>query len=351
MVPEPDQKSDDPYPLDLESANVNQPTGDNFRRWVRYSHQILAAMASDAEIPPLRITAVLTDDFSGAVNEALSANGQDEYTAERLGGTAIAKTIPITDDHGEVRVIFDSTIWRPGASSNSELLGLFLAAHEFTHAFIGRLRAVSGAMNGVILPSRTPVEVARSIARISVEEFVADIVAGRILATAGSATVDGETRPVRPADLYGFANGYSDQLGMVLDQTVYPGWPNLVQSYREHQIDLGTMWSRIGQGTDQALTLIAHAEAEAILNEGVQPLDETYSAQRGAALYLAPAWMTIRQEMGDSLFPTPGEFKAVEERTTHAGEEALLAMWGRLGLTFEIQPDRGFSIWVTEPQR
>ena len=264
---------------------------------------------------------------------------------------AVAKTIPIGDDHGEVRVIFDSVTWRPGASGDSGLLGLFLAAHEFTHAFIGRLRAASGSMEGVILPSRTPVEVARSIARISTEEFVADIVAGRILATAASATVDGESRQLRPADLTGHARGYSDQLGMVLGQTVYPGWPNLVQSYREGHINLETMWSGIAQGTDQAITLIAHAEAEAVLNDGPQPLEEIYADHNGAALYLAPAWTAIRQEMGDSLFPNPEAFRATEGRITDAGGTALLEMWKRLGLTFEINPDRSYVIRVSEPMR
>lgn len=351
MVPQSEHDSGNPYPLVMESADVSDETGDVFRRWVQYAHQALSAMAANGNVPSVKITAVLATDFVGAVNRALAANAQNEYTVERLGGTAVAKNIPIMDDHSEVHIIFDSATWIAGASGESGLLGLFLAAHEFTHAFIGRLRAASGALKGVTFPSRTPVEAARSIARISTEEFVADIVAGRILATAASVTVDGESRPVRPADLTVLAAGYSSQLGMVLDQAVYPGWPDLVQSYREYQVDLNTMWSGIVQGTDQSITLIAHAEAEAVLNDGPQPLEDIFAEHKGAALYLAPAWNAIRQQVGDSLFPSPEAFRAIEKRITDAGEAALLEMWKSLGLTFEINVDRSYAIHVSEPLR
>ena len=196
-----------------------------------------------------------------------------------------------------------------------------------------------------------PSEIARSIARISTEELTADMVAGIILSEVGSVVIDGQTRPLRPADVTGFANGYSDQLGLVLSQTVYPGWPNLVQSYRERRIDLNSMWAGIVQGTDQVITLIAHAEAEAILNDGRRPLDEAYAEEPGSALYLTPAWTSIREATGETVFPSKQEYRALQLRISDAGEDALLAMWKKLGLTFEIRPDRGFSIHVTDPLR
>jgi hypothetical protein len=72
----------------------------------------------------------------------------------------------------------------------------------------------------------------------------------------------------------------------------------------------------------------------------------------GTALYLAPAWTAIPQTLtAASLFPSPERFKAAELRICDAGNEALLAMWGRLGLTPEIYSDQQFAIWVSKPQR
>ena len=50
-------------------------------------------MARTAEIPDLRIRAILTDDFLGVVSGVLSMEDGAEFSAQRLGGRAVAKTI------------------------------------------------------------------------------------------------------------------------------------------------------------------------------------------------------------------------------------------------------------------
>ncbi len=344
------------FPLVLEIADAADLAAEPFARWVTFAHQALSSLASDAGLPVMRATAVLTGDFAGAAREAVAlgprADGSVGYSAERLGGKAVAKTIALTDDFSDVRILFDSAAWRARGPEDLGLFGLYLVAHELTHAFVGRLRAESGAFVGVHLPSKTPAECARSIARASAEEFLADIVAGTVLGVAASISVDGQSRPLRKSDLADGPGGYASQLGLVLDDHVHPGWPDLVQRYRDHRLGLDVMWRRIVEDTDQVMTLIAHAEAEAAMDEAPGPMAGQYSGHPGVALYLAPAWTAIRQAMQVTvLFPPPEEFRASEAQITNAGEDALLAMWGRLGLTSEVRAGREFAIWVSEPQR
>jgi hypothetical protein len=171
------------------------------------------------------------------------------------------------------------------------------------------------------------------------------------LGAVATSSVDGETRPTRPGDLFG-PDIYRRQLAEVLDTNVYAGWPDTVQRYREHQMSLEAMWNHIGQCTDQVLTLLAHAQAEAhFAGAPAEVFDESVSEHRGVELYLRPVWAPIMEEVASQGLPDFPNTCRAELELLDVGEEVVIAMWESLGLTIEIQADRTFAIWVSAPER
>ena len=228
--------------------------------------------------------------------------------------------------------------------------GLELASHEMAHVMLGRARWVSGVLDGVEFPSVTPIEVARSAVRTAVEEYRADILAGTVLGAAVSIAQDGKKRPARPGDFIG-ADGYRDQLALVLDTTVYPGWPDTVQRYRTRHLTLDQMWKQIAESTDQVLTLLGHCEAEAHFADERGAFKATTAAHRGAQLYLLPMWVPIMEVVEAQGLPKLVDTKTAELELLDVGEAAVLEMWERLGWDVELQEDRRFAIWVGAPER
>ena len=230
------------HELDISSEGVNTEVVERFSSTVRFAHQVISSVPQFAGVPSTKVQAVITSDFVATVQRVLDDSGQpgNPYAVERLGGVAVAKAMRTSDDYSAHTVVFDATQW-PADSNPVSPFGLVLATHEMSHVMLGRSRWASGAIEGVVFPSVTPVESARSMVRTAVEELRADILAGTALGIAASTTVDGETRPSRPGDLIGH-DGYRTQLAAVLDANVYPGWPDIVQRYRTRQIPLDQMW-------------------------------------------------------------------------------------------------------------
>ena len=69
-------------------------------------------------------------------------------------------------------------------------------AHELSHPVMTRVRRMSGALDGVIFPSQTLAEVARSSARIDWDEFRAEAMADTVLQA--MTTADGGGPPHGP---------------------------------------------------------------------------------------------------------------------------------------------------------
>jgi hypothetical protein len=227
-------------------------------------------------------------------------------------------------------------------------LAALLVAHELSHPLLDRLRWASGVMEGAMLPSQTPVEFARSITRIAVDELRADMVANVVLGQLVTVTQeDGQTRPSTLVDVVG-----DDQrldVGRVLDEIVHPGWPDLVQAYQ--QITLGQMWSAIAMQTDQTVTMLAHVEAQATASERPGPLAAELAEHPGTRLYLGPMWKRILDAVGDRLLPGLSDFRDVELALLDEGEGAITGMWMQLGLTFDLLEERSYYVHVTEPAR
>jgi hypothetical protein len=341
------------HELDVRSEGVDAEVVERFSSTVRFAHQVISSVPQFAGVPSTKVEFVITSDFVATVQRVLDDSGQqgNPYAVERLGGSAVAKTMRTSDDYSAHTVVCDATQW-PADTNPVSPFGLVLAAHEMSHVMLGRSRWASGALEGVVFPSVTPVESARSMARTAVEELRADILAGTALGIAASTTVDGESRPSRPGDLVG-DDGYRTQLASVLDANVYPGWPDTVHRYRTRQIPLDQMWKHIGQSTDQVLTLLAHCQAETHFAQGSTGVfDKAMVEHRGVELYLRPTWDPIMEALASQgVLPDFADTRSAELEVLDVAQAAVIAMWERLGLTMDIKDQREYAIWVSEPER
>jgi hypothetical protein len=341
------------HELDVRSEGVDAEVVERFVSTVRFAHHVISSVPQFAGVPSTKVQVVITSDFVATVQRVLHDRGQqgDLYAVERLGGSAVAKTMRTSDDYSAHTVVFDGTLW-PADSNPVSPFGLVLAAHEMSHVMLGRSRWASGALEEVVFPSVTPVESARSMVRTAVEELRADVLAGTALGIAASTTIDGETRPSRPGDLVGH-DGYRKQLASVLGANVYPGWPDTVHRYRTRQIPLEQMWKHIAESTDQVLTLLAHCQAEAHFAEASTGVfDEAIAEHRGVELYLRPTWDPIMEAFASQgVLPDFADTRSAELEILDVAEAAVMALWERLGLTMDIRDEREYAIWVSEPER
>lgn len=330
----------------------NRQAVDRFARVLPIIHTALGVLGEKRSIPVPEVEAVLTDAFEQTVEEILRNSPTRSwktplYSAERLAGRAIAKTIALEDDCSRYVVVFDSEIWT-GRDLTREDFAISVAAHELTHVHIGRVRWLSGALQGVTFPSVTPNEGARSIVRIATEEIWADMSADAVLQGIASVVDDSGSRPLRSTDLGG--EGFREQLGHVIHETVYPGWPRTVMTYRVGKSKLDEMWESICVTTDQVFTLLGHCEAEARIGNRTNLFDGEFENHRGVDLYLRPAWERIMAAASEHSYLNELEqFRQGEIALLDEGEASLVEMWGKLGLRVELGGERQFSIWVSDP--
>lgn len=339
-------------------AEASQAKAEAFEQIVRPVHPWFEAMCSQLDVTDVHVTAVLADDFIGAVTRAIAKSDsvsetRKPFTVERLaGGVVAAKNIPLRDDWSEVHVIFDaSQVGIETAQTHAK--SLYVAAHEFTHALVGRLRHVAGCSVQRQDPTRhqTPFEAARLIMRQALDEWRADFIANVVLSkTVTVGTNESDRRGAGGPDVE--AGGFIGQLGAVLDLVVHPGWPDIVWSYRTRKIDLMAMWNALLGQAEDTFIFLGHAQAEAEHYSAVSPFIGEVATHPGAALYLEPVWDELRDAVKDHTLLTGRDaFRDSEPQIVERAGDALIAMWGRLGLTFEVKPDQSFAIWVRDPQR
>lgn len=343
------------YSPELKCAE-GSTIGEEFGKIFTAVGTYLAVIAESLDAPPVAVTTLVAGDFRAEVerawaeSDALEGNAGQRYTADRVGGgIAVAKSIPMARDRSQFRVVIDGAHLREPFDPHESAYVITLIAHELAHPLLDRLRWASGAMAEVFLPSHTPSELARSISRSALDELRADFVAGIVLGQMVSVTQqDGAPRSMTIADVVGEEQRLS--VGEVLDDVVHPGWPDLVQSYRTHQIDLQRMWSTLVGQTEQVMILLAHVEAQALGTSRPGPLESEFANHQGARLYLGPTWRKILGAGGQSLLPGLSEFREREYVLLREGEAAIIQMWGALGLTFEdLAEPRTFYIHIGKP--
>ncbi|GAA1439355.1 hypothetical protein GCM10009641_46880 [Mycobacterium cookii] len=317
-------------------------------------HQITAVVADHYGIPDIHVDLIFADDFIGATQDALDearrdGEAPDTFTTERLGGETVAKNVPRADDFSDIAIVMNRTLL--AADGEAVAHTIFLIAHELFHPMLNRRRHQSGTLEGVIYPSRTPNEIARSIACTITDEYRADQFASVMLGHFGTITTPGGgTEQLHAGHVFG--DGYNQQFTDLLDTHIAPGWPDLVMDYRYGRVGLDDMWRAIASQTDQTFTLLAHAQAVADAARADGPLDGDNGSHRGATLYIAPAWSAVMSALDEhKTLGTPEEFALGDVAIADTVERELFDMWARLGLTFSVNKERNFAIHVTNPQR
>lgn len=334
--------------VDETKTTVRDPDLVSHITWV---HAVIAAVADRFGAGDIHVDLVLADDFVAATQEILDlGNGgsASTFTTERLGGETVAKNLPLSDDGSHVAIVMNRQLL--SGSGDVAAHSAYLVAHELMHPVLNWLRHESGVLDGVVVPSSTPQEIARSIARIISDEYRADRIASVILGQFACVTEGGQEVPLNAGHIFG--DSYTQQFLQVLDDRVWPGWADAVNAYRVHATDLDAMWQRIVMDTDQTLTLLAHAQAVADASDLDGPLDGEAASHEGVVLYLEPVWESFLAAYDEHrLFENVAEFADADNAVSDALEAALMALWERLGLTFTVYEDRSMYIHVNDPER
>jgi hypothetical protein len=206
-------------------------------------------------------------------------------------------------------------------------------------------------MEGVLLPSVTGTEIARSMARILVAEYRADILADLMIGGLISMTVDGEQVPFA----YWLPNRdrYLGHIQQLLED-VGQRWPDTVQEYREWRLPLEKRFGAVAASIDQTLTVIVHAQAA---SDGTENSEEVLAHPAIAGLvavrlYLGePIHEFLTALRSEPTLPSLLDSRVVEGRLVDAGERMIKEIWRRLGLTVLDHGDRTWGIKVGEPLR
>jgi hypothetical protein len=293
----------------------------------------------------------LSADFIKAVEARMRRFGEDDregFTTERVGGFAVAKNLSQVEDDSLIAIVFDASMWA-GMDGAARARKVATMAHELAHPVMTRVRRMSGALEGVIFPSQTLNEGARSNARIDWDEFRAEAIADVVLQ--GMVTADepgGGSRPVPLAEIS--LAGYVEQARMQMG-AAYPAWADRVQTYREWKMKLGDMWFSTLRDLDQMRTLIAMTLGCRGF-ESNEPIDPAVAALPAYKLYFGEPWeayiAAIRRLPS---ITTPENHCDVEREILDLGEASFKHALKALGLTADDLPDRHNEVHVTEPQR
>jgi hypothetical protein len=347
---------DSPHKLRI-MIDGKKPTDadEHFTNIAKFSHDLFFNRFDTGELESTTVVVNLCSDFVAAVQETQTRTDLGDtgtYTVERFGGEVAGKCIQMNQSATSFEIIYNRKAWLESDGQDlAAVINARLVMHELAHALIGRVRHQSGAMEGVIIPSKLPSEFARSIARITAEEFWVDWITGTAIGAMGTVSDEnGDTIPLAPQHLYGGVM-YITQIEEILNKHIYPGWRDEVESYRNYRSTLDDMWSKLVDQTSQVFTLLAHAEAEQLFLDDSGALS-SYSDHRAVELYLGPAWSSLSKVMKERpLAPLLSNFREIENKIVVAGEDALIKMWGKLGLSFDERDDRTFALWVDEPQK
>jgi hypothetical protein len=219
--------------LVIEADQAEDSTVKRFTNTITLAHEVVFGSLAPEAVEATKVKAILAKDFSQAINQAWSTQTARSiqgpaFSPERLGGQVAAKTITMNPEWSEIHIIFAQDAWLHEGDLGL-MRNLNFAVHEIAHALLGRIRWQSGVLNGVLFPSRTPSECARSITRIAAEEYWVDVLAGLAIGGCATVTRDGTTRPITPPDLVGDTRiMYRAQFATLLASHIHPGLTRLI---------------------------------------------------------------------------------------------------------------------------
>lgn len=339
--------------VDLTLSNLDTAAKSHFSQFAELAYALLDHLREISEVPEVTVTVWLADDLATAIPRLSMPGSQyasGPFEARRLGGLVAAKNLPQSEDGSRVAIVFDSSHWADAEDPRLQAIQLSLMAHELAHTLQSRARHAGGSDDDVY-PSFTGQEVARSISRIVKDEYGADVLADTVLAQFANVThPDGSTGPVGTRELYDYGPGSLFELLRL----AHPSWPDIVQRYREHRLDLSEMWGKIVEQTEQTLTTITHVQAAVDRDRPSQGVLEMAPLHElpAVTLYLGPLWRELWNAIRRQTFlGPPDDFARSDREIVAIGESALVAMWNRLGLYPEEKPNREWALWVREPIR
>ena len=280
----------------------------------------------DRSAPPaqrLNVTVVVAVDFGAAVEDANRIGGHyfGPFKPNRLGGDVKGKTVPISADHREARVIIDATWWNSETTRDAHRVGLL--AHELFHPRLNRLRVEAGSAEHLAQTMNTPAGGARWSVRNAVDELRCDLAADSALKQAF--TVETPVG-VRPLPLGLLNSDDANYLGATLDafDGLHDEWFPLLG-----QTITGVEQSLVARQTGSLLALLAHAEAEARSFDlpGVFAIPQIAEHPMGNLLH--PAWQQICAAYDQYADRT--SIAASDTAIADAGQEAVLNLWRRFG--------------------
>jgi hypothetical protein len=335
----------------VDGDGIEADAKNDFTDFARAVGPAIGKVAEISGIDQLAVECVLAEQFVKAVEARMRRFGEDDregFTTERVGGFAVAKNLSQAEDDSLIAIVFDASMWA-GMDGAARARKVATMAHELAHPIMTRVRRMSGALDGVVFPSQTLTEVARSDARINWDEFRAEDIADVVLQ--GMATADepgGGSRPVPLAEIS--LSGYVEQAQMQMG-AVYPAWADRVQAYREGKMTLGDMWYSTLRDLCQMRTLMAMMLGCRGF-ESHEPVDPAVSALPAYKLYFGEPWeayiAAIRRVPS---ITTPQNHRDVEREILDVGEASFKHALKALGLTADDLPDRHSEVHVTEPQR
>jgi hypothetical protein len=293
--------------------------------------QALTRVAEALEVPDFALTVVLSGDLATSV----ARRGEPDFHTERVGGLVAGKTLSMSTDSFETTIVLDTSAWinsEPDAGISP--LFIALAAHEYGHAMIYRMRAVAGTGDTPMSRARTPAELGAHLAVGAADEYRCDMFANLMLGAFARYTVEDEDPQPMTLGLAG-CGGYLPELQEAHDRMVYPGWADLVARYRAGEVSLVDLYNQLRSEIESVIVLLARADAEATI-AGLPTVVDGGDHYSGVGLYLKPAWQPIRRVLDTT--PTLlsySEFAEVDRALLAAGS-GIADIWEALGLRGEI---------------
>ncbi|MFD8439981.1 hypothetical protein ACFV2I_33440 [Streptomyces microflavus] len=328
----------DDYPLVVtEEHDARRGLADQ----LRVIHAALASAAADIwQVPSFELTIVLSGDLSASIEDREAG-----FTPERLGGGTVGgKTIPVHRDYSVVEMF----VGAPAGDGFDQLEWIHTVLHEYGHVVLGRLRAAAGTRPPYPTRDQTLPEMAAILAYEAADEYRCELLSDSLMKGLQQTGVFRSSASLTLELLV--QERYSSTLTDLLASVVHPGWPDLVNSYLEGNIDIVTMLNQLVTETGHVLKVLGYADALERAAGRSHTLDHSLE-HPGASLYLAPAWGPIVEllENANSI-PALSEFADVDTRLQALGQ-GIVDMWETLGITGYLTAGNSLAVDVESPLR
>lgn len=303
------------------------------------------ALVEAAGLEPLiAVDVVISSDFDSAVRSYADTAATDEalgrFHSNRLGGVVRGKTLPRDAGYRNPVVILDASAVHT-STQEAFAESISIVAHEFVHVLVGQARARFGT---TLERSGLPRVAAQWITRYALDEYLADVIADRVLSQFGTVTAsEGETLPLSSRTVAPYSEIFVDAASSGLDALI-----DTIHSYRLGHLDIDELWASVQTTTSDILIALAHAQAE------LDPLTSDGDAHpvTGTARFgpLHTCWAELHKLFRSVSPLAAAEFGETEKEILSSGSESIVEFWNQIGLIFTLFADT-FHIAVAHPHR